>query len=155
MIIAVAVNFKEIIKQGKKYDWPRPPGCQRCGNGLWGHGYVRRYFEEASEGCWIKRYHCPRCRLMITMRPQNYWSRFYKQSKSIRRVLACREKEKQWPPGISRQSAGHWKRGLKSQVEKLLGLMTGIFPTGFEELIKLGWIPVSRSKTSVAIAQPC
>ncbi len=155
MIIAAAVNFKEIIKQEKNYNWPRPPSCPNCGRKLWGHGYVWRYFEEAMQGCWIKRYYCPGCGLVITMRPKGYWPRFQKQSRSINWILAHREKEKRWPPGVSRQSAGHWKRNLKRQVEKLLGLITEIFPSGFERLIEQGLVPISRSKESVTIAQPC
>jgi hypothetical protein len=83
------------------------------------------------------------------MRPQDYWPRFYHISKTIRWVLSYYQKEKHWPKEVSRQTGGHWKRHLENQIEKVMGLKTQLFPTGFEGLIKQGLVPVSRSKVSI------
>jgi len=40
---------------------------------LWGHGYVERYFGELSERIPLKRWRCPDCCAVHTVRPDNYW----------------------------------------------------------------------------------
>jgi hypothetical protein len=155
MIIRAEVDFKELLSLGKEFPWPRPPSCPGCGGPVWGHGFVRRYFDVAPEGCWIKRYHCPGCGKIITLRPKGYWPRFWCEISNIRSGLEARIKTECWPPWLKRQVGGHWLRALGEQVKKILGLAVEIFSEGFDELIRLGWVPVSRSKNGVAIPQSC
>ena len=50
MIYSCAVSLDEIDLQKKKYDWKRPEECPGCKNsGLWGHGYILRYFNTYSK----------------------------------------------------------------------------------------------------------
>lgn len=55
-----------------------------------------------------------------------------------------------WPSG-----RGHWYRPLRRQVLGRLGLDACIFPEGYEGLITLGFVPVSRSIPGVRIPRLC
>jgi hypothetical protein len=116
---------------------------------------VRRYFIPAPDGCWCKRYRCPRCGNVITLRPEGWWPRFWHAGANIRQTLHSRLETDSWPPGFTRQAGGHWLRGLNNQVKKIFGLATEAFPAGFDELIVRGWVPVSRSKAGVPVPQLC
>lgn len=155
MIILIVVDFKELFVLEKKYPWLRPVACDKCGGKIWGHGYVWRFFAQAPNGCWVKRYYCPDCGCVITIRPVGYWPRFFQGSENIRQALSYRLAQAKWPPGLNRQTGGYWLRALNEQVKKILGQAMEIFPNGFDELIKRSWVPVSRSKIGVAIPQGC
>ena len=78
LILPFEVNVKRLVEEGKDFPWPRPEQCPRCeGQRLWGHGYVQRYFEGWSERIWIKRYRCPDCRAVHTLRPERFYKGFY------------------------------------------------------------------------------
>ena len=157
MILHVAVDFKELIrcKWGRTYPWKRPQSCPCCDGGLWGHGWVTIYLEEVPRQVWIRRFRCPRCTVVIRMRPLAYWPRFFYRIETIRSVLTHRFSKRHWPGGFYRQVGGHWIRALVSQVQKRLGLNTLIFANGYEELIRQGWVPVTRSIWGVRIPQLC
>jgi hypothetical protein len=155
MIIWTAVNFKKLLQLGKEYFWSQPVSCPGCGGLLWGHGYVWRFFLEAPKGCWIKRYCCPDCGKVITMRPIGYWPRFFHDREIIRGTLQYQNTHCVWPPGLKRQTGGHWLRELSTQVRKFLGDAIKIFSEGFDELVRKEWVPVSRSKIGVALPQGC
>jgi hypothetical protein len=89
------------------------------------------------------------------MRPAGYWPRFYHPEAEIYVGLKHRMETQLWPPGLGRQAGGHWWRGLSLQVRKYLGLVAKLFPEGFAGVMKLGWVPVSRSKIGVALPQGC
>jgi len=155
MIRPTKVDFKELLSLEKKYPWSRPASCYKCGGRIWGHGYVWRFFEQAPKGCWVKCYYCPDCGCVVTMRPVGYWPRYFHSLENIRQALSCRLAQGRWPPGVKRQTGGHWLRALAAQVMKFLGLAIKIFPAGFEKLINKKWVPVSRSKKGVMILQVC
>ena len=155
MIIWVSVDFKGLMAAGKKYSWKRPRSCPGCGGAVWGHGYVWRYFAEAMAGCRIKRYRCPNCKKVITMRPLGYWPRYCHRRETIYASLEGRLKSKRWPKELKRQVCGHWLRCLKRQVKKMFGLVMKIIPEGFEALVEAWKVPVSRSKKGAMIPQLC
>jgi hypothetical protein len=80
------------------------------------------------------------------MRPVGYFPRFQSPIHQIRRSLACRLKTGRWPPSTSRSRQGHWLRALSRKVLAFLGLgFMDRLLDGFDRLIEMGQIPVSRS----------
>ncbi|CAO0824193.1 hypothetical protein DFAR_490005 [Desulfarculales bacterium] len=60
---AACVN--KIMELGRRFPWPRPERCPRCGSvRLWGYGFVPAYFDEAPTAIWLQRFRCPDCRAM-------------------------------------------------------------------------------------------
>ena len=77
MVIYYHVDLEELRQQGKGYQWQKPQRCPSCEMaGLWGHGYIQRYFDGYSEPLWIKRYRCPHCRAVHILRPATHYRRF-------------------------------------------------------------------------------
>jgi len=73
LILYSAVDVKQLYELGRSYPWEKPARCPACRGGrLWGHGFVLRYFEPFEEPAWIKRYRCPDCGAVHTMRPDTY-----------------------------------------------------------------------------------
>jgi transposase-like protein len=73
LILYFAVDVKRLYELGKGYPWQKPARCPVCrSDRLWGHGFVRRYFEPFEQPVWIKRYRCPDCGAVHTMRPDTY-----------------------------------------------------------------------------------
>ena len=147
LILQISVSIKEILRLGKRYPWSRPEHCPRCGHvRLWGHGFVSAYFDDVVERCWLKRYRCPLCRLILRLRPAGYFQRFQSSIETIRQSIAYRFYHHLWPPGSSRQRQGHWFRSLFKKAKVYLGLsrFEGVMEV-FDELISQGINPVSRS----------
>ena len=149
LVLQISVSIKEIfqLEKGKEFPWPRPERCPRCGHvRLWGHGYVFAYFDEVLERCWLRRYRCPVCRLILRLRPAGYFPRFQASIETIRQSLAYRFYHHFWPPGSSRQRQGHWWRSLFKKARVYFGL-DGLKGVGemFDQLVGLGVNPVSRS----------
>ncbi len=153
MVLQVEVDFKALVDLGRDYPWKRPAGCPRCHGGLWGHGWVTIYLEGAPGQVWIRRFLCPGCKSVIRLRPKGFWPRFYHGIETIRSALEGRWTWKRWPPGLARQAGGHWRRALIRHVKMRLGFEIKVFPQGYEGLISLGWVPVSRSILGVRIPQ--
>ena len=85
MIIFIPVVLKTILKEGKKYSWPRPERCPRCDRyKVWGHGYVLSIFDGFIHSLWLKRYRCPQCHCIIKLRPAGYFKRFQASINTIR-----------------------------------------------------------------------
>ena len=95
--------------------------CPRClGLRLWGHGYVERYFDREPAPLWMKRWRCPDCKAVHTMRPQTHWRRFLapwwlilvsllqKLLLARRLSMAGRQRQQYWMRGYlkQRQAAG-------------------------------------------------
>ncbi len=101
---------------GKLYPWPRPPRCPKCCSGrLWGHGYVERYFEGFSQALWMKRYRCPDCGGVHTLRPKVFWRRFQCSAAIIIQSLKGKISGNRWLGQISRQAQQYWWCGFKRQ----------------------------------------
>jgi DNA-directed RNA polymerase subunit RPC12/RpoP len=146
LILQVAVCVKMIFEMGKEFPWPRPHRCPRCRGRVWGHGFTQVCFDGFQQPVWLRRYRCPDCGVVIRMRPDGYFSRFQTPVTEIRSRLSERLRMGRWPPGMSHRRQGHWLRALKRRVLACLGQgWVERLMEGFERLLGMGQIPVSRS----------
>jgi len=148
LIIYFRVIVKSLFNAGKAYEWFRPASCPACnGIRLWGHGFAGRYFHGFIEKVWVKRYRCPDCQSVHTMRPSSHWRRFHYSWRVIITSLLYKVRCNKWLGSISRQSQQYWFSGLIIQ----LSCYRNISLPSVEDLrglvIKL-IIPPSHSKQS-------
>ena len=106
MIIFQIIDLLELKLKGKDYPWQRP----RCHTKTWGHGFIRRYFDEIADFVMVKRFRCPICRKIFTILPKGYFPRYQTSIEKIYVTLHNRIRTGRWPPGSSRQRVGHWLR---------------------------------------------
>jgi len=117
MILPCAANIKDLLRKGIDYPWKRPDSCLRCGHfKVWKHGFVGRYIGGFAQQVLIRRYRCPQCGCVYTMKPQGQWRRFWaaapgKIIKSIRMKLTTGN----WVAGMTRQRQQYWFNGFKKQ----------------------------------------
>lgn len=138
----------ELLSLGKLYPWPRPGRCPRCGGRrLWGHGYVRRYFDGVPEALWIKRWRCPDCGAVHTCRPDSHWRRFLAPIAVILASLAGKTAGLPWAAGESRQRQQYWYRGSIIQ-----GRFDGLPQETVESLYLSGIIVATHSTADRALA---
>lgn len=131
--------------QGKKYAWTRPEKCPRCGAGrLWGHGYVRRSFAGQDRKVWVKRWRCPECLGVHTMRPKSHWSRFQYSRFVILLCMMSRVVFGMWRWSQERQNQQYWHRGLVRQSSRQMNTPSPDVEA-IRRLIALGIIPVSHA----------
>src|SRR3989338_8233376 len=92
LILFMDLCVKTLVGLGRNYPWKRPERCPRCGGvGVWGHGFVGAYFDQAGTECvWLKRYRCRECRVVIRVRPLGYFRRIQARIAEIRRCLLHR-----------------------------------------------------------------
>jgi len=136
------------MSQGKLFPWPRPGRCPRCGSRrLWGHGYVRRYFDGYPEPLWIKRWRCPDCGGVHTCRPDSHWRRFLAPIAVILASLVGKIAELAWAGDASRQRQQYWHRGYIIQ-----GRFNGLPQETIESLYLAGIIISTHSTTDRASA---
>lgn len=148
MIYSVAVNLKEILDQGKLYEWIKPDTCPNCfmKNCLWGHGFVLAFFDTFLEGVYLRRYRCPCCGCVIRMKPEGYFRGFQAPVKTIFNDISHRVRTGFWPVGSSCPRRRHWMKALQHNVRLHLGESFSDLIEGFKILLKKGRIPVLRSK---------
>jgi hypothetical protein len=82
---------------------------------VWGHGYVARYFEGLPDAVWVKRWRCPDCRAVHTMRPGSHWRGFWASAAAIVGVLRGKLSGHKWGIAFSRQRQQYWWRGYQKQ----------------------------------------
>lgn len=147
MIQFVAVILKEIFEQGRNFYWERPSKCPRCASfKVWGHGFVPALFDGFDKSLLLKRYRCPDCGCVITMRPESHFSRFQASRLTIRSALQHRINYGKWPHSLTSARMRHWMTNLKHQIQAHLsqswrsGLMAA-----YDNLLSLGKVPVSKS----------
>lgn len=147
MILIVIAVLKEIYEQGRDYSWPRPKVCPRCKSGrLWGHGFVRAYFDEFEGGVFLRRYRCVECGCVIRLKPQGYFHKFQSSIEAIRSSIRHRLETHRWVCGISRSRGLHWLKALKRKSRAYPGeSFAEDLLEAFDRLLKMGKIPVSRS----------
>jgi hypothetical protein len=147
MISYICVLLKDIFKHGKKYPWPRPEVCPRCGSTrIWGHGYVEALFDSFDKPLLLKRYRCPCCGCVIRLRPSSHLSRFQTPIHKIKTIIMTRIRTGRWPPGASRQRSGHWLGGFRKKAFYLFGFQSREnLMKVFDYLLLAGINPVSRS----------
>lgn len=119
LILRFAVDVKRLVEEGKDFPWPRPERCPRCeGRRLWGHGYVLRYFEGWSEGIWVKRYRCPDCRAVHTLRPERFYKGFHYSIWTILLSLLSKIVKNRWLKCLTRQAQQYWYKGFCFQASR-------------------------------------
>jgi len=142
LILYLSVDFTELQTLGKEYKWKRPKGCLRCnGARIWGHGYVRRFFDEAPDGLLMKRWRCPDCGAVYTTRPHTHWRGFWASQATILSSLLTKESEQRWLSMIGRERQQYWWRGLRIQ-RRFSGSQTSL-----TSLIKTHIIAATHSLT--------
>ncbi|MEK7391033.1 MAG: hypothetical protein AAB214_00560, partial [Fibrobacterota bacterium] len=145
LIIYTAVGVKELAAQGKKYAWARPEMCPRCGGTrLWGHGYVMRSFAGYEKKVWVKRWRCPDCSGVHTMRPASHWSRFQYSRFVILLCMVSRVAYGKWRWSQDRQNQQYWYPGLVKQSSRHVNTPSPDVEA-IRRLIALCIIPVSHS----------
>ena len=145
------VSVKEIFRRGRKYPFLRPRSCLRAGCGstrIWGHGFVVCYFDDCDGFVELRRWRCPDCGAVYTMRPFGYWPRHHAPIRIILKSLCHRILRGCWDKalGLTRQRQGHWLRALRRNIPAHLGMSFGggvIF--GFHALVTVLGVPVHRS----------
>lgn len=147
MIIEYDVPIKGILKYGKKFKWKKPSVCPCCGDRvLWGHGTVLCFFTHVSSGLYLKRYRCNSCKSVIKLKPAGFFKGFQTPVNTIRQCIRDRLDKKKNMPDVPRQNQDYWLRNLIKNIRAVLGEnFTGRLTEGFEQLLKMGFIPVSCS----------
>jgi len=145
MILLVNVVLKNIFDLGRDFVWPRPDKCPRCEhNTVWGHGFVDALFDGFNAPLLLKRYRCPSCGCVITLRPDTHFSRFQASIETIRLSLSSRINKKQWIPGPSTSRQRHWFNNIK---KKIAAYLTNSWDKGimaaFDHFLKTDQVPVS------------
>lgn len=121
LILYFGVDVKSLFERGKDFPWPRPASCPTPGCGsrrLWGHGYVRRYFEEYFQPFWVKRYRCPECEAVHTLRPRTFYKRFWYSALTILVSLLNKIIYGRWLRCLSRQVQQYWFKGFLFQCSR-------------------------------------
>ena len=116
MIIYFVINVNTLIELGKQYPWPRLKRCLICGGiRVWGHGYVSRFFDGTDEALWLKRYRCPDCKKVYTIRPKSHYRNFWASRSTILKSIFNKLIHNSWITGVNRQRQQYWSRGFKLQ----------------------------------------
>jgi hypothetical protein len=147
MVIFSAVKLKDLFEKERDYPWTKPEGCPCCNSyRLWGHGFAEAIFDGYDRPLLLKLYRCPDCGCVIRLRPKGYFKRFQAAVETIRSSITLKSTSNRWLSGISRSRQGHWFRALKKRIKAYLTQtwVEGVV-AGFDYLLQLGQIPVSRS----------
>jgi hypothetical protein len=147
MVIFFPVILKELLVLGCNYPWPKPDCCPRCSNyRLWGHGYVSAYFDGYDQPLTLKRYRCPDCGCVLRLRPRSHFMRFQASIAFIRSSIVAKAVSNEWIGGADRTRQRHWFRALIRRIRAHLTNSWDQGPVaGFDRLLRMGQIPVSRS----------
>ena len=86
VLIHCHVDIDLLSKLGKKYKWQKPDSCPKCGSKLWGHGFVSCFLCYIT-ALFLKRYRCPNCKIVITIKPRGFWKKYQFRDKSIYHTL--------------------------------------------------------------------
>jgi len=76
---------------------------------------VERYFEGFAEALWMKRYRCPDCGGVHTLRPKVFWRRFRHLAAIIIQSLKEKIAGNRWLGQINRQAQQYWWHGFEKQ----------------------------------------
>ena len=147
MVIFSAVKLKDLFLKERDYPWQKPEICPRCNSyRLWGHGFVEAIFDGYKQPLLLKLYRCPDCGCVIRLRPKGYFKRFQSSIETIRSSIICKSTKNRWLSGIKPTRQRHWFRSLCKRIKVYLTdtWCQGIV-AGFDYLLQLGQVPVSRS----------
>ena len=145
VVLHVTVDVKKLFELGRSYPWPKPKRCLVCRSSrLWGHGYVRRYFEGFVQPLWIKRFRCPDCHTVYTLRPGLFYMRFRYPLWVILSSLITRILYHRFMTSISRQNQQYWYKGLIFQASRTYNVPSPDILT-LKEIVSCNVIPSSHS----------
>lgn len=145
LVLFVAVDVNEIARLGKDFPWVKPPGCPRCGQLLWWHGFVPAYFSCLAEAVLLRRLRCSCCGSVHRLKPAGYWWRFRSSIAEISATISHRCTFGRWLPDHPRPRQRQWWRRLQRMTRAVLGLWTASCVSAFQALSDGGFIPVSLS----------
>jgi len=106
---------------------------------------VPRYFENLVEPVWVKRWRCPECRAVHTLRPETHWRRFWAPWALIVVSLRGKLEGRGWGQAFSRQRQQYWCQGFLLQ-RRLEGK-----PRELDALLREGIIVATHSLGDRAI----
>jgi hypothetical protein len=148
LILYFDIDVKLLEQKGEKYPWPRPPWCPRCQSPrMWGHGYVRRYFDDFAQALCLKRYRCPDCGAVHTLRPHLYDRRFQVIWFAIFLSLLQKITLGRWLPGWSRQRQQYWWRGFKKHASRKQNFVPATALSALMALLEAGHLLATHSLT--------
>jgi hypothetical protein len=118
-ILICRIDLKITQAAKKQFPWKKPSSCPNCGScRLWGHGFVLRYFIGFVFGIWLKRWRCPECKAVHTVRPVQYSPRYhYPKHQQIKSLLE-KFSGKPFLKAIPRQVQQHWKKMFLRQLKQ-------------------------------------
>ncbi len=120
LILICRIDLEELKDSGKEFPWINPDSCPCCGGyRLWGHGFVLRYFHGYTAGLWLKRYRCPDCHTVHTLRPEKYSLGFQYPWKEIQSSLEQKLKGLTFRIELSRQCQQYWMKALLFQQKRV------------------------------------
>ena len=146
MVIFIVVKLKDLFRKKRRYPWKKPDNCPSCNSQrVWGHGFAEAIFDGYQQPLLLKLYRCPDCGCVIRLRPKGYFKRFQASIETIRSSITMKSIQNRWLPDISRTRQGHWFIALRKRIKAYLTdkWIDGIM-AGFDSLLQLGQIPVSR-----------
>ena len=104
------------------------------------------FFDGFQGALLLRRYRCPDCRVVLRLRPREYFPRFQASILTILSGLSYRLQLGYWPSFLSRQRGGHWLRALWRRIRSSWGFeWRGDWEAAFWDLWGRGEVPVSRS----------
>lgn len=120
LIVYYRIKIKILKEKGKEYPWVKPCSCLKChSKRLWGWGFVYRYFIGEVEGVWLKRYRCPECGTIYTLRPIQHFRGFWHGWFVVIASLLSKLKKGRWlKEGASRQAQQYWWKSFLKQISK-------------------------------------
>ena len=150
MSLFIMMCVKEVFRLGLDFPFYRPEMCLREGcksTKLWGHGFVFLCIDGFDKTLPFRRWRCPVCGRVYTIRPFGYWPRHHALVGTVAEALTYRLTHGFWNKtlGPSRQRQRHWFQALKRNIKAHLGMAfsKGLM-AGFSALVYRGLVPVFR-----------
>jgi hypothetical protein len=145
VVLHVSVDVKRLFELGKAYPWPRPECCRSCSSRrIWGHGYVKRYFEDSCEPLWVRRFRCPECGTVYTLRPDLFFKGFRYSLITIILSLVKKITDHRFLSSVSRQIQQYWRKGFVFQSSRNRNVPSPDMDT-LKQTFSLPIVPVSHS----------
>lgn len=108
-LLSCRINLEKLQALEKDFPWIHPKKCPACkSTRLWGHGYVLRFFYGFAFGLWMKRYRCPDCHRVHTVKPSQFGYRQSHPRNLIHRSVACKILGKPFLPILTHQLQQFW-----------------------------------------------
>jgi hypothetical protein len=103
---------------------------------------VPRYFEGFAFPLWMRRYRCPDCGGVHTLRPDAFWARFRYSARTILDAFRHKMRRGVFDPALSRKAQQYWWRGFRLQASRIRNRSPD--PAVLGELLRGGFVPASH-----------